>query len=267
MNEILTSFISNESPFGKLMTRIGIVIAANILFVLFSFPVVTAGAAYVALYHVMLKTLRGDGVINPFKQFWVGFKNNFKQATIYWVIVLALVLFGYMDIRICKLMGGFGDTLSKAIITLGVILAVITIYMFPTMAAFADTIPHLLRNAFYFAIKKPFKLVVIAFFNIFPMVLTYSDPQTMPLYAFIWMFFGFGAIALLGAVLLLPEFKPFLPLVDACGDFILDPEDEALWADGPEGEAAREEAMKNAATGGHEKTEEEILEEMLKLGM
>ena len=29
---------------------------------------VTIGASYVALYHVMLKTLRGDGVLNPFKQ-------------------------------------------------------------------------------------------------------------------------------------------------------------------------------------------------------
>lgn len=259
MNEIITSFISNESPFGRLMTRVGIVIAANLMFVLFSFPLVTAGAAYAALYHVMFKTLRGDGVINPFKQYWIGFKTNFKQATIYWIAVLALVLFGYMDIRICNQLGGILDTVKWAVIALGVVLTVLTLYMFPTMAAFADTIPNLLRNSFYFAIKKPFKLVVIAFFNIFPMVLTYSDPQTMPLYAFIWVFFGFGAVALLGATLLLPEFKPFLPVVDACGDFILDPEDEAKWADG--------EATPTVSGGGHEKTEEEILEEMLELGM
>lgn len=267
MNEIITSFISNESPFGKFMTRVGIVIVANFLFVLFSFPVITAGPAFVALYHVMFKTLRGDGVINPFKQYWIGFKTNFKQGMIAWLIVLALVLFGYMDLRICNHLGGLFDLVGKVIIAFGIILAILTIYLFPTMAAFADTLPHLLRNGFYFAIKKPFKLLVIAFFNLFPMYLTYSDPQTMPLYAFCWVFFGFGAIALLGAVLLLPEFKPYLPLVDACGDFILDPEDEALWADTPEGEAAREEAQKNAASSGHEKTEEEILEEMLKLGM
>lgn len=267
MNEILTSFISNDSPFGKLMTRVGIVIVANIMFMIFSFPLITAGPAFVALYHVMLKTLRGDGVINPFKQYWIGFKTNFKQGMIYWLIVLALVAFGYMDIRICNQFGGVFDLLSKVILAFGFILVMLTVYLFPTMAAFADTLPHLIRNAFYFAIKNPLKLVVLAFFNIFPMYLTYSDPQTMPLYAFCWVFFGFGAIALLGATLLLPEFKPFLPLVDACGDFILDPEDEALWADSPEGEAAREAAMQNAAPSGHEKTEEEILEEMLKLGM
>lgn len=268
MNEIITSFISNESPFGRVMTRIGIVIVANLLFVLFSFPFITAGPAFVALYHVMFKVLRGDGVVNPFKQYWIGFKTNFKQGMICWLIVLALVAFGYADIRICNQIGGILDVFSKIIIALGVVLVILTIYLFPTMAAFADTIPHLLRNAFYFAIKKPLKLIVLAFFNIFPMVLTYSDPQTMPLYAFCWVFFGFGAIALLGATLLLPEFKPYLPLVDACGDFILDPEDEALWADGPEGEAAREEAEgRAAASTGHEKTEEEILEEMLRLGM
>lgn len=263
MREIISGLLSNESPFGRLMTRFGIVIAANILFVLFSMPVVTAGAAFVALYHVMLKTLRGDGVINPFKQFWVGFKSNFKQATIYWLIALALTAFGWVDLQICKTAGGVLTYFSYAIYALGAILLVITLYLFPTMAAFADTIPHLMRNAVYFAIRKPFKLVVILFFNVFPMVLTYTDPQMLPLYAFMWSAFGFGAIALLGSILLLPEFKPYLPLVDACGDFILNPEDEQLWADSP----AEEIAAAAGGGSGHEKSEAEILEEMMKLGM
>ncbi|MCD8189212.1 MAG: YesL family protein, partial [Clostridiales bacterium] len=69
MAEMLQGFLSNESAFGRLMTRLGIIIAANVMFMIFSLPVFTVGAAYVALYHVMFKTLRGDGVINPFKQF------------------------------------------------------------------------------------------------------------------------------------------------------------------------------------------------------
>ncbi|MCD7843485.1 MAG: YesL family protein, partial [Clostridiales bacterium] len=77
MAEMFRGFLSNDSAFGRLMTRLGIIIAANIMFAIFSLPVVTIGASYVALYHVMFKTLRGDGVINPFKQFWIGFKTNF----------------------------------------------------------------------------------------------------------------------------------------------------------------------------------------------
>ena len=79
MRDAINSFFSNDSVFGRLMTKIGIIIGANLMFVLFSIPVVTIGASYVALYHVMLKTLRGNGVVNPFKQFWIGFKTNFKH--------------------------------------------------------------------------------------------------------------------------------------------------------------------------------------------
>ena len=262
MHELVQSLLDNESPFGRLMTRCGIIIGANLMFLIFSLPVVTAGAAFVALYHVMLKTLRGDGVVNPFKQYWIGFKTNFKQATLYWVLLLLLVAFGAFDVRLCQEFGGVFRYVRYALYALGIAALIITIYLFPTMAAFANTLPNLMKNALYFALKKPLKLLVLLFFNVFPMYLTYSDLQTLPLYAFLWAFFGFGAIAMLGAELLLPEFKPYLPLVDDCGDFILNEEDEKLWADSPQQEVSG--ALKESG-GGHEKTEAEILEEMKKL--
>ena len=79
MGNFISSFMSNESSFGRVMTKIGIIICANLMFVFFSIPVVTIGASLTAMYHVMLKTLRGKGNINPFKQFWIGFKTNFVQ--------------------------------------------------------------------------------------------------------------------------------------------------------------------------------------------
>lgn len=95
MGNFISSFMSNESSFGKVMTKIYIIICANLMFVLFSLPIVTIGASYAALDHVMLKTLRGDGNLSPFKQFWIGFKTNFKQATIAWVVFAVLVVIGY----------------------------------------------------------------------------------------------------------------------------------------------------------------------------
>jgi len=259
MHEIIGSLISNESLFGRIMTRIGTVIAANIMFILFSMPVVTAGASLAALYHTMFKMLRSKDAINPFKQFWAGFKGNFKQGTIVCIIALALILFGYFDIRICQQAGGFIGSLRYGIYALGLILFIELIYLFPTMAAFSDTLPNLARNAFYFAIRKPFKLLVNLFFHFFPMFLTYSDRHFLPLYAFLWTMFGFAAIALLTANLLLPEFTPYLPLVDECGDFILDPEGKP-YMPGDEDKIEAEETSEAP-----EMSEEEILEEMRKL--
>ena len=260
MHELIQGLISNESLFGRIMTRIGTVIAANILFVLFSMPVVTAGAAFAALHHTMFKMLRSKDAINPFKQYWKGFTGNFKQATITWLIALVLIVIGWFNVRICQQAGGFIGSIRYGVYALGIILFIILVYLFPTMAAFSDTLPNLIRNSIYWAIRKPFKLLVSLFFHFFPMFLTYTDRHFLPLYAFIWTTFGFAAIVLLTDYLLLSEFEPYLPLVDECGDFIINPETGRPYMPG------EEELIEAESTGeAPEMSEEEILEEMRKL--
>ena len=241
MNNLIQGFLDNDSFFGRFMTKLGIIIAANIMFVLVSIPFFTIGAGFSALYYVMFRTLRGDGVVNPFKEFWAGLKANFKQATISWIIFVLLIAFLLTDIRICKAAGGALDLVKIAVYALGAAAVIIYLYLIPVMTAFRDTLPHLIRNAVYFLIKKPWKTVVILFFDIFPFVLTYSDLQSLPLYAFLWVLCGFGLQAMLGATLLLPEFAPYLA----------SKEEEA------EEEAAEPES--------HMRTEEEILEDMRRL--
>ena len=241
MNNLIQGFLDNDSFFGRFMTKLGIIIAANIMFVLLSIPFFTIGAGFSALYYVMFRTLRGDGVVNPFKEFWAGLKANFKQATISWIIFVLLIAFLLTDIRICKAAGGALDLVKIGVYALGAAAVIIYLYLIPVMTVFRDTLPHLIRNAVYFLIKKPWKTVVILFFDIFPFVLTYSDLQSLPLYAFLWVLCGFGLQAMLGATLLLPEFAPYLASKE---------------------EKAGEEA---AEPESHMRTEEEILEDMRKL--
>ena len=261
MGTLLGGLLDNDSKFGRLMTRLGIIIAANVLFVLFSMPVLTIGPAYVALYHVMLKTLRGDGLLNPFKEYWRGFRSNFRQSAILWILSMAVAVFFYADFRIVMQATGLIAKVRYPLFAIAFVLLAILIYTLITMAAFADTIPHLMRNAIFFMIKNPLNIIILMFFNVFPMYLTYSDPQMMPLYAFIWVTFGFGAIAMIGASCLLPIMKPYLPLVNELGDFILDEEGHVL----KPGQEDR--IMADSYVAGHEPTEEETLEMMMKLGM
>ncbi len=223
MNTFFQGFLDNDSYFGRFMTKFGIIIAANIMFVIFSLPFFTVGADLVALYHVMLKTLRSGGVVNPFKQFWIGFKTNFKQATIVWIAFVAIMGFLTVDMQICEQAGGAIGSLRFAIYAIGAAVIFLFLYLLPVMAAFEDTIPHLVKNSMFFLVKKPLKFIVIAFFDIFPLVLTYTDLKDLPLYAFIWVMCGFGLQAMLASTLLLPEFEPFLPVVDGDGDFVADP--------------------------------------------
>ena len=91
MNQMVQGFLDNDSFFGRFMTKLGIIIAANIMFMLLSIPFFTIGAGLSALYYVMFRTLRSDGGVNPFKEFWAGLKMNFKQATISWILFVLLI--------------------------------------------------------------------------------------------------------------------------------------------------------------------------------
>ena len=242
MNNMVQGFLDNDSFFGRFMTKLGIIIAANIMFVLLSIPFFTIGAGFSALYYVMFRTLRSEGVVNPFKEFWTGLRVNFKQATISWILFVLMIAFVLMDIRICNAAGGALGYLKIGAYAIGAAAIILYLYLIPVMTVFEDSLPHLIRNAFYFLWKKPWKTLVILFFDIFPFVLTFTDLQTLPLYAFLWVMCGFGLQAMLAATLLLPEFEPYLAVKE-------------------ETEEPLEELEAN------KEVEEEILEEMKKLGM
>ena len=216
MNQMVQGFLDNDSFFGRFMTKLGIIIAANIMFMLLSIPFFTIGAGLSALYYVMFRTLRSDGGVNPFKEFWAGLKMNFKQATISWILFVLLIAFLLVDIRICNAAGGTLGYLKIGAYAIGAVAVILYLYLIPVMAAFQDSLPHLIRN----------------------------DLQMLPLYAFLWVLCGFGLQAMLGATLLLPEFEPYLT-----------PKEEDRKEDPPEGSTARTQ------------TQEEILEDMQKLGM
>ncbi len=206
----LRSFLDNNSLFGRLMTRCGILIAGNILFIIFSVPVFTIGAAWTALYYTMLKTLRSDGEINPFQVFWRGFRDNFKQAVIAFILFIILAVFLILELFWC---GQFQNPIALfkyGLMALILIEIIIACYLFPIMAVFHGNLKNLISYCVYFSIRRPLSLIIILFTHIAPVLLTFWDAQRLPLYAFLWSLIGFSAIAMNCGNLLLKQFSPFL---------------------------------------------------------
>ena len=95
---------SGDNLFFRLMGRLGDLMCLNMLFLLTSLPVVTAGASISALYEVLYDISMGrEG--NCFKKHIRAFRKHFGAATGYWMLCLAAVLFlasgiwgaGYME--------------------------------------------------------------------------------------------------------------------------------------------------------------------------
>ena len=201
--------------FGRLMTRIGVIVGANLMFILVSIPVITIGAGYTAMLTVMMKALRGDGEVNPFKEFWHAFCVNWKQATVSFAALGAAGAFLLLDLRIIRSSEGALSVMYYPVLALLILVLITGLYLFPAMAAFRDTLPHLLRNAVYIAVHRIWTVPILLAAYVFPLLLTYTDRDLMPLYAFCWVTFGFGALAMLSSALLLPVMEPFLAQLES----------------------------------------------------
>ena len=220
MSNLLGGFLSNESTFGKLMARIWVLVVANILFVLCTVPVLTIGPGLAALHYTVLKMLRGDLDLNPFTTFWQGFKTNFKQATVTWLALLALVVVIRLEWFWCGQFGGVFLLFQNGLAAIALAALMIGLCLFPTMAAFRASLKELVKDSVFFAFRKPLYLLVILFFSIFPMVLTFMDLQMLPLYAFLWVTCGFSLVCLVTDSLLIKEYQPYLPKVDEYGNML-----------------------------------------------
>ena len=221
---MLRGLFDNDSLFGQIMIRCWAIIICNICFVITALPIVTAGAGWAAMDFALMNTLKNKNTAAPFRDFWKAFITNFKQATISWVLSLALLAFLAMDWYLCRQFGGFFDHFKILILMLAAVIVIILMYLFPTMAAFKATIKQLIGNSIYFMFKKPLNLIMNAF---------------------LWTFFGFAAVSLITVNLLLAQYMPYL---DKKGETEVDDPD-------------------NPSEDLYRQTEQEILDEMQKLGM
>ena len=192
------------------LNTLGDIIITNLLFILCCIPVITIGPALTALYHCMLKVVKGNSY-QISKTFFRAFKENFIQSLVVWIGIVFFGLILFLNIRFL-LQEGTG--MSKMFFYLSgllfALLVIIFLYIFPVIAAFANTLKNLLMHALFFSFRHFLYTLIIAVVTIFPMYMTYHDLKLMPLYACCWFFFGFGLTAYVNSHLLYKMFKPYL---------------------------------------------------------
>lgn len=84
----------------------------SVLWIIFSLPVITAGAASAALYTTIYEYIRKDkGTL--WRTFWNAFRENFKRSTAVWCITLLIQLFIIADVMIFRSMKINGELLGS----------------------------------------------------------------------------------------------------------------------------------------------------------
>lgn len=215
----LASFLDDNSTFGRITGNLWLLIVTNVLFVLCSLPVITAGPAFAAMYHVILKSMRSPyDEISPVREFWNGLKGNFGQALAVWILFLTIAAVAVLDIDIIRNMQEELQWIRWPVYLVAGIVLLVYCFVFPVLAAFESSTLQLLKNAFYFTARNPLRAVVILAVNVLPLMITYMDLQRLPLYAFLWSTCGFSVTAAVVSRMLIKDFSRFLPDPDDFAD-------------------------------------------------
>lgn len=175
----------------------------NLLWILCSLPVFTIGASTTALYYVTLKMVQDDES-NITAMFFRAFRENFRQATTLWLIMLGIGLLlagdGYILYHLHHSAAGIPAvmwTLMLALIIVAAIAYVIVLmYLFPLVASVRNTNWAMLKNSFFIGIHYLFCSILVFAIHLamFYVVVNLFTPAII---------FGQGLCALLSSYLLI----------------------------------------------------------------
>ena len=150
------NIFSANSLLGRFLNLIGDLVILNILWIVFSLPIFTIGASTTALfYSLMIRIRRDEGYVHT--NFIKSFKQNFKQSTIIWIIMVFILFILLFDYRIGIYLNSIGNKIAGSIFVVISIIFLIAYYLvityiFPVQAKFENTIKNNFKNAFLMSI-------------------------------------------------------------------------------------------------------------------
>lgn len=194
----------------RFLTKVFDLILLNILWIVFSIPIITIGASTTALYTVTLKMVSNEeGYIA--KEFWKAFKENLKQGTIIWLVLWMIGMALGIDCYVIQRY--FLGIRSLIMITIGIIGFIWMfemIFVFPVLAKFDNSIMNTMKNAIMIPVARlPYAFLTIAV-TVICIVVTLLSEATIMTGAVIWSVIGVATLTYANSFFIVKIFEPYL---------------------------------------------------------
>ncbi|MCR4618237.1 MAG: DUF624 domain-containing protein [Lachnospiraceae bacterium] len=192
-----------DSPFMTVLSRIADFMIINVFTLVLCVPIITSGAALTACYYTMLKIRRDEdsGIV---KLYFKSFKENFKQAAVITLIVIALM--GIPAYILGVVNANFKDavpTVARVLLAGAVLLVAFLFSMvFPVLSRFSNTIGGTIKAGIMVAVSNPPRSFLIIIMTVAPFYLLYNFPVILP----VVLMFGISLPAFLSVCLYNKQF-------------------------------------------------------------
>ena len=207
-------------PEGPLMFALGTfadLVFCNILFCLFSLPLLTIGASASALYDCTLSIAEQREASFIAAQFWQAFRRNFRRATALWLILLAAALFLWVYSRAVDALSGDLQRLYRVtFLVLSFFFLAGGQYVFPLQARFSrmesgenrKSLWGVLKTAYFLsAAALPYTLGAAGIGGVAVYVSFFMNPAALHTAVFLWAFAAFAVTAYLQSFLFVRAFR------------------------------------------------------------
>lgn len=171
-------------PDGRIM-RYGMKFAylmwLQILTLLCCLPVVTAGAAFTAMHKVLLQIYRDEeGSISG--EFFRSFRENFRQATVIWLLFVLVFFTLYLNRRIAAASGDSVIHLAmRYLVPVIFLLAAAGLsWVFVLLSRYRNTVLGTVRMAFIACLAHPLYTVTMMVLMAVPLLLPMLSWRTVP---------------------------------------------------------------------------------------
>ena len=202
-------FFNLDSPVMVALTKMADLIIVNLLAFFCCLPIITVGASMTALHYVVLKIVREECYI--VKGFFKSFKENFKQATVIWLIEVLLIIIFAADFWIIRnAQNSLPSWMSLLLIGVAILAVLALTLAFPLLAKFDNSVKMTLKNSALMGIMILPKTILMVACWALPLIIIFWVPQIMP----VTFCFGMSGPALLNAFLYNKTFKKFEPEQD-----------------------------------------------------
>ena len=144
----MDKFFDSGNPVMKFLARLVDLAVLNIVTVVYSLPLVTAGGAMAAMNYVLLHLVRGDEtyVIRMFRK---SFKENFRQGIPEGLLVILIAVITATDLWAFHGSGSRAVTMMMIVISIAALLLFVSaVYMFALQARYDNSVKGTIINAF-----------------------------------------------------------------------------------------------------------------------
>lgn len=201
-----------SSGFFRFFSRVADLMLLNALFLVCCLPIVTIGASISALYSVSLKLVRQkDSYIT--KDFFRAFRQNLKQGiVIHLILTVASVIIVTDLLVIWSIMEA--SAVFKGLFFVMAILALLffmaSVYIYPMLAQFKNTLKGYFRNAAILSFKHLRYTIMFLLLTILPFAAALLLPGALEWEILIFLLLGFSGMVYINSIFFSAIFKVYM---------------------------------------------------------